>query len=68
MSKKAIIAFNRKCLSFRLEQVLQWHRRNKLPEYSQNFARLAVLIQQNDIPLPLLRTALDKIDGMPHID
>ncbi|MEE9351241.1 MAG: DUF6279 family lipoprotein [Thiotrichaceae bacterium] len=50
------------------QQVLQWHRRNKLPEYSQNLATLATLVTQENIPLPQLESAMNEVDDMPHFE
>lgn len=47
-------------------QLMQWHRHHKLPEYSRNFARLADLVKQDNIPVSQLSMALKQIDDMPH--
>ncbi len=49
-------------------QLLQWHRRNKLPEYSRNLARLAEMVKQDNIPLAPLQYVLDKMDDIPHFE
>jgi hypothetical protein len=49
------------------KQLMQWHRRNKLPEYSRHFAKLADLVKQQDkMPIAQLKSVLEKIDAMPH--
>lgn len=50
------------------KELIHWHRRNKLPEYSQTFSRLALLVKQDDISLPLLQNILLEIDEIPHFE
>jgi len=47
-------------------QLAQWHRHNKLPEYSQLFAQLAQLTRQSKPSINALQQLLSKIDDMPH--
>ncbi|MCK5813191.1 MAG: hypothetical protein KAH03_02990 [Cocleimonas sp.] len=49
-------------------ELLQWHRQNKLPEYAKSFAQFAMIVQQDTISLPQLKTILKQLDGMPHFD
>lgn len=51
-----------------VQHLMQWHRRNKLPEYSQSFAKLALLVRQEQITSPQLQVALKQIEGIPHFD
>ena len=48
--------------------IFKWHRRNKLPVYAQTFAKLAMIIEQGDIQLPMLQNVISVIDDIPHID
>jgi hypothetical protein len=50
------------------KQLMQWHRRNKLPEYSRLFANLASLVEQDNIPVTQLNTVLNQLDAMPHFE
>ena len=50
------------------KQLMHWHRRNKLPEYSRLFANLASLVEQDNIPVAQLNTALKQLDAMPHFE
>ena len=49
-------------------ELMKWHRREKLPEHAQTFARLASYIQENDSSVPELQVILKKINVMPHFD
>ena len=49
-------------------EMMKWHRKNKLPEYSQTFLRLAAYIQQENLPLPVLQSTLKKLNEMPHFE
>jgi len=48
-------------------KVMKWHRKTKLPEYSQSFLKLASYVQQEDIPLTELQTVLKELEAMPVI-
>jgi hypothetical protein len=50
------------------KQLMQWHRRNKLPEYSRYFAKLATFVKQDNIPVAQINTALKQMDAMPHFE
>lgn len=49
-------------------EVMRWHRRNKLPEYAQTFARLASHVEQDKPSLQGLQQAFKKLDGSPHFE
>lgn len=49
-------------------ELMQWHRRNKLPEYSQNITQFANLIRQENAPLPAIKSVLSKMNDLPHFN
>ncbi len=49
------------------KQLFIWHRRNKLPEYAQSFAKLAVLVKQDNPHLATLKKILEDVNNFPHI-
>lgn len=49
------------------KQLFIWHRRNKLPEYAQTFATLAVLVKQSNSHLATLKKVLATVNDFPHI-
>ena len=49
-------------------ELAKWHRRNKLPVYSQYFARLAQLTQQDKPAIKPLQQILTQISKVPHIE
>ena len=49
------------------KQFFKWHRHNKLPAYSQNFAILAEQTQQQNPYLPTLIKVLADFEKIPHI-
>lgn len=49
-------------------QLMQWHRRNKLPEYSQHLSKLATLISNDSVTTSSLKPVIDMLDGAPHFE
>lgn len=50
-------------------QLLVWHRKNKLPDYAQTFADLAKKIEQGEsISYELVKQFSDEIAAFPHLD
>ncbi len=47
-------------------ELMQWHRRNKLPEYSQTVEQLADLTSQENAPLHEIKKVLNKLKDIPH--
>lgn len=45
------------------DELLKWHRKNKLPEYSQTFLVLASYVQQGDISTQELQKTLGKLEA-----
>ena len=50
------------------KEFVQWHRRNKLPEYSQDFSKLAMQIQTGRASEKSWQRFFRKMDGMPHFE
>lgn len=49
-------------------EMMKWHRRNKLPEYAQIFSQLASYVQNNNSSVPALQAMLKRLDDMPHFE
>ena len=49
-------------------QLMQWHRRIKLPEYSQHLSKLATLISNDSVTASSLKPIVDLMDGAPHFE
>jgi len=49
-------------------QLMQWHRRHKLPEYSQHLSKLATLISNDSVTASSLKPIVDLMDGAPHFE
>jgi|GEM_PF-6120944 len=50
-------------------QLLAWHRNNKLPDYAKILSELAEKIKQGDsVPYELVKQFSDEMAGFPHLD
>lgn len=50
------------------KQLMQWHRQNKLPSYSQDLSKLASLISNDTVTESSLKPIIDLVDNAPHFE
>lgn len=50
------------------DELMKWHRHNKLPEYAQKLSQLASYVERGNLPLPVLDATLKQMSDFPHFE